>query len=457
MRIFKQHKIAGRTGLMTGDLAASGFVQERKRMNVSRPELAEGHIPHLFLMLVTTLIMVLATIKPVSGQSLDSLYKEALETNPGVQAQYQKFEALMQKSAAVSGMPSPQLSLGYFINPIETRVGPQRAQIGLSQQFPWFGTLKAKESAVAYQAEAQFQKFEEAKLKLYADLSRAYYPLVEWSEKLKILESEKALLKELRQQAIFQQESGNASSVDVIRADLLIDDINTEIDILKAERSALQSQLSELLNKEETFKIEPTDSLNRAFSLSGSDRESMKNHPAVKRYEQEQKAFAEQENAATKAGLPQIGVGINYFVVTERSDAQLPKNGQDALLPQLSISLPIYRKQYRAARKEAIHLQKAAEFEAQSEVNQLQSELDNVLFAIDREMKLIALYKSKIGKAEMAVELLLDQYQNGQTDYEEVLRLQSKLFDFKLKELESTKKLNIKQSELIYLTNDLTK
>merc|ERR1711974_383443 len=48
----------------------------------------------------------------------------------------------MQKVAQVNNLPDPTFSFGYFISPVETRVGPQRAKVGLTQMFPWFGTLK---------------------------------------------------------------------------------------------------------------------------------------------------------------------------------------------------------------------------------------------------------------------------------------------------------------------------
>ena len=72
-----------------------------------------------------------------NAQSLDDYFKLAAENNPGLQAKYKSFEAAMQKVTQVSSLPDPNLSFGYFVSPVETRVGPQRARFSLTQMFPW--------------------------------------------------------------------------------------------------------------------------------------------------------------------------------------------------------------------------------------------------------------------------------------------------------------------------------
>ena len=106
-------------------------------------------------------------------------FRVAAENNPGLQAKYKDFEAAMQKVPQVSSLPDPTFSFGYFISPVETRVGPQRAKFSLSQMFPWFGTLEAKADAASLMAEAKYQLFLDAQNKLYYEVSAAYYPLYE--------------------------------------------------------------------------------------------------------------------------------------------------------------------------------------------------------------------------------------------------------------------------------------
>jgi outer membrane protein, heavy metal efflux system len=91
------------------------------------------------------------------AQTLDDYFKIAAENNPGLQAVYKEYEAALQKVPQVSTLPDPVFSFGYFISPVETRVGPQQAKFSLTQMFPWFGTLKAQGDAAALMAEAKYQ------------------------------------------------------------------------------------------------------------------------------------------------------------------------------------------------------------------------------------------------------------------------------------------------------------
>ncbi|MEZ5011643.1 MAG: TolC family protein [Bacteroidales bacterium] len=71
----------------------------------------------------------------------------------------------------------PQLAFGYFISPVETRMGPQLLKISASQMFPWFGTLKARENLSVMAAKSSYEQFAEARSKLFYDVKAAYYDL----------------------------------------------------------------------------------------------------------------------------------------------------------------------------------------------------------------------------------------------------------------------------------------
>ena len=53
------------------------------------------------------------------------------------------------------------LMYGYFLRSVETRVGPQRHRLGISQSFPYPGTLKAAGEVNLKQIEIQQKKYEQ--------------------------------------------------------------------------------------------------------------------------------------------------------------------------------------------------------------------------------------------------------------------------------------------------------
>ena len=127
--------------------------------------------------LLTTILFLLSVT--LHAQTLNEYQQQAVENNPSVKAAFKQFEADMTRVQQVNSLPDPTLSFGYFISPVETRVGPQQARFSLTQMFPWFGTLKAKGGVATLQAEASYQQFVDQQNKVRFQVATAYFPLVE--------------------------------------------------------------------------------------------------------------------------------------------------------------------------------------------------------------------------------------------------------------------------------------
>ena len=139
-----------------------------------------------------------------NAQTLEDYFQIAAENNPGLLAKYKNFEAAMQRVAQVSSLPDPNLSFGYFISPVETRVGPQQARFSLTQMFPWFGTLSAQENAASLLAEAKYQEFLDARNKLYYQVSASYFPLYELEKLISIEVENQRILSSYKEIATVQ-------------------------------------------------------------------------------------------------------------------------------------------------------------------------------------------------------------------------------------------------------------
>jgi len=62
------------------------------------------------------------------------------------------------------------------------------ARFSLSQMFPWFGTLRAQADATALMAEASYQRYIDEQNRLRFQVAKAYYPIVEVEQLLRIQE-----------------------------------------------------------------------------------------------------------------------------------------------------------------------------------------------------------------------------------------------------------------------------
>jgi len=387
------------------------------------------------------------------SQSLGDLQKLAAEQNPGLQAKYKSFEAAMQQTAQVSALPDPTLSFGYFISPIQTRVGPQRANFSLTQMFPWFGTFKALEKSSALNAEAKYQAFLAAKEKLFYQVAATYFPLYElerWiqleAENIVILESYKTL-------ANTKFANGKGAMTDVLRVNIMMNDAQTNLEILNQKKQPLLAQLNQLLNQPDSMNIEVSASLAADIPEELIRENELLNHPLLTELETKAAASQARERAAHLQGLPKIGAGVNYIIVNNRTDASVPQNGKDALLPTMSVSLPIFRKKYHAAEKEATLMTESYQLQKQDLTNQLHSQLDMATFRLYQQKKLIELYDQQIQSTQQTLDLLLAAYSNSGADYEEVLRMQQQLLKYQKMKATAEADFQTALAEIDYLIN----
>src|SRR5690606_141124 len=274
--------------------------------------------------------IILLTVPGSFAQTLNDYFKIAAENNPGLQAEYKAFEAAMQKVPQVNTLPDPTFSFGYFISPVETRVGPQRAKFSLTQMFPWFGTLKARGDVATLQAEARYQAFLDARNRLFFQVAAAWYPLYElnrWKhierENIDILESYKTI-------ATRKYENGNGPMVDVLRVDIMLKEAETRLQILNDKGKPLISTFNNLLNRDENEPVVVADSLSVQELPAGISKDSVLNrNPVLAELELKMKASEASEVAAQKQGLPNVGVGLDYVMVGESAGMTSADNGKD--------------------------------------------------------------------------------------------------------------------------------
>jgi outer membrane protein TolC len=388
-----------------------------------------------------------------NAQSLDDYFKIAAENNPGLEAKYKSFEAAMQKVTQVSSLPDPNLSFGYFVSPVETRVGPQRARFSLTQMFPWFGTLKAQEDAATIMAEAKYQEFLDARNKLYYKVSASYYPLYELQKLISIEEENQRILSSYKEIATIQFQNDKGSMVDVLRVDIMLKDATTNLAILGQKKKPLEIRFNKLLNRSDDDKVVVQDSL-FTFNLPANYRKDslFSSNPLLDELELKIEASKASEQAVLKQGLPKLGVGLDYVIVGQRTDMSVPDNGKDVFMPMVSVSLPIFRGKYKAAQKEAQLMQEAYALQREDVSNRLTSSYEMIWFEIQKKLELVQLYEDQIQESEQSLSLLFSAYSNSGKDFEEVLRMQQQILKYQKMKVTALSEYNIAIAEIDYIT-----
>ncbi|MCX2743909.1 TolC family protein [Mangrovivirga sp. M17] len=404
---------------------------------------------------VSLLLLVLTCITTYS-QTFDEYYKIALENNPEVKAKYYQFEAALERVDKVNSLPDPTLSFGYFISPVETRVGPQRAKFSLSQMFPWFGTLKAKGDAAAIAADAQFLEFQNAKSLLYQKLAGYYYPLYELDKKITLLEENISLLKSYKKIAQIKFENGKVPLVDVLRTDLLINKSETEIEILRNQEEPLRAGFNSVMDwpVDTIFQIADTVTISEDEIKIISDS-TFYNHSKIKSLEMQAAASEAEIEAIEAQSKPGFGIGLDYVIV-DKARMPVEDSGKDVIMPMVSISLPIFGGKYRAAKNEARAMSNSYKEMRLQAINDFQSAYYMSKFELAKVKDKLDLYQKQISHLKQMLSLQYRSYANNSEDFEELLRMQQELLEYQILQLEVIKEYKIAEAELdYYLGNNL--
>ncbi|MBD3627733.1 TolC family protein [Cyclobacterium sp.] len=403
--------------------------------------------------IINIILLVFLGTSVSQAQTLNDYFKIAAQNNPGLQSKYKEFEAALQKVDQVSTLPDPNISFGYFISPVETRVGPQRARFSLTQMFPWFGTLRAQGDAAALMAEAKYQSFLDARNKLYYQVAVAYYPLYELNQWRYIEQKNIDILQSYKTISNSKFKNGTGTMVDVLRVDIMLKDATTNLNILDKKEKPLITTFNKLLDRDENERVLVGDSLLAESLADNFPKDSLlTNNPVLNALDFRIKASEAQEQAAIKQGLPKLGVGLDYVMVGERTDMELPDNGKDVLMPMVSVSIPIFRKKYRGSVKEAQLMQESYSLQKDEYANSLTSGYEMAWFEIQQQQELLQLYDQQVQESEQALNLLFTAYGNSGKEFEEVLRMQQQLLKYEKLKATAETQYQIAIAKLNYLT-----
>lgn len=191
--------------------------------------------------IIVMFIMLLFSLSIMAQGEIDEYLEIAAENNQGLHAKFNEYLAALEKVPQAGALPDPVVAFGYFVQPVETRVGPQQARFSATQMFPWFGTLGAKEDVAGEMAKAKFEIFEEAKSRLFYDVKSTWYKLYFVNQAITITRDNIEILNTFQRLALIKIETGTASAVDELRVEMEILELENQLLFLLDKLSTTRS------------------------------------------------------------------------------------------------------------------------------------------------------------------------------------------------------------------------
>ncbi|MCJ7582438.1 MAG: TolC family protein [Candidatus Aminicenantes bacterium] len=385
----------------------------------------------IFLLLISSMVS--------AQDDLNRYLQTAAENNPGLKAKFNEYMAALEIVPQVKALPDPQAAFGYFILPVETRVGPQQFKISISQMFPWMGTLKAKENLAIQAAKAKFEFFEETKSKLFHEIRTTYFNTYFNHKAIKIIMGNIAILNTFRKLANIKYESGLVSAVDEFRIEIEIGELENQLALLKDQQAVLEVLFNNLLNTEKDDPVIIPELLweDNFPSAKQAAKEAivLLNHQLLG-LDFQQAALQFQQEVVSNMGKPSFKVGIDYTFVGKGDNNMA---GTDAFMfPNVGITIPLYRNKYKAMVQEVVYLAAAKENEKADKTNMLETLFEKGWKDYLDAGRRIDLFISQLNLAEKSARILETDYATGNKNFEEVLRMERNVLKYNL-ELEKAR------------------
>jgi len=394
-----------------------------------------------FLKYITLVLIgvILITRMAAAQEVLDGYLLIAAQNNPALKAKFSEYLAALEVVPQVKTLPDPQIALGYFIQPVETRTGPQLFRFSASQMFPWFGTLEAKENASIQAAKAKYEFFEETKSKLFNSIKSTYFNIYFNHRAIDITTKNIDILNTFRNLAIIKFEAGLVSSVDELRVEIEIGELQNQLAMLIDNQRLLELMFNNLLNVDnDQIIVTPELLWDKIFFLPKDaiiDSINHTNHQLLS-LDFQQESLRYRQKIASSMGKPDLKIGFDYTIVG-KGDNNLA--GKDAFMfPNVGITIPLYRNKYKAMVQEVVHLTTAKEQETVDFTNMLENLFENGWKEYLDAGRRINLYISQLKLAKKSARLLETDYSSGNKNFEEVLRMERLVLKFEL-ELEKAR------------------
>jgi outer membrane protein TolC len=161
-------------------------------------------------------------------------------------------------------------------------------------------------------------------------------------------------------------------------------------------------------------------------------------NPMLGMLQYEQQSLDARKQMVTKMGYPMVGLGLNYSLIGKDPAAMAPEmNGKDMVMPMVTVTLPIYRKKYKAMQEE-VRLQKTATEQGfQATANVLQTEYYEALQLYNDARRRMKLYAYQTDLANKSLNILMKSFSASGSGLTDLLRIQQQTLDYELRSIEA--------------------
>ncbi len=372
---------------------------------------------------------------PAKPALADYLTVAALN-NPALAAAYADWQAELEKIPQVRALPDPRLSYSYYIQEVETRVGPQRNSVQIAQMLPWIGKLALRGDAAAQAAEAAKLRYEARKLELFFQVKDIYYDFYYLGQAVAVTDENVRLLKHIEEVARARYQTGTAGRSDLIRLEVESGKLQDRLRQLRDQRSPISARLQAAIGATAGPELPWPKEVEQATIDVTEDQLvqlAQESNPALLAMDADVAMRQKQILLAQKEYYPDVTLGLTWIDTGPARAMHPSDSGKDPLIATVSVNLPIWWDKLDAGVREA----KARHFAALRRRIDMSNDFRN-------RVKMAAFqYRDAVGKLDLYQRVLIPRakealgitdtdYSAGRATFADLLDSQRILLEFQL-------------------------
>jgi outer membrane protein TolC len=368
--------------------------------------------------------------------TLDEHVRYALYHSPKVEAAYQRWVAAAARVPQVAALPDPRLTLGYFLEEVQTRTGAQEARFGAEQTFPWLRTLRGRKDAASRNAAGAWHEFQNVRLEVRESVSVALLDLAYLDASTRIARETLELLRSFEGILRAGYRVGTESHPELVRVQVELGQLEDRIAQLEAMRPTRLADVNHALNRPIDTHIQENLAIEERVIVSEVDELTAlatQHNPRLLALDQKIEEHRALQSVASSDSLPDITIGIDYMLTDDAINALTPGSGDDPVLLRLGMNVPIWREKYSASEREAIARRLSAASSLTSERSLVHAQIQRAWFEhTDADRRVRMFEHTLMPKAEESLRVSISSFRAGETSLLDLLDTERTLLEFSL-------------------------
>ncbi len=359
----------------------------------------------------------------------------AMHESPQLAAAFERWQSSVYQISRSRRLPDPTISFSYFIQSVETRVGPQQAKLSLKQSFPWPTRLSAGADAASAQARAYQKRFDALALAIEERIAAIYWNLWLIRETRDIHSAHLEVVRSLSQSVLARVATGSTTLADQQQVDLTAARLEDMLRSMDENETTAIAQLRAAIGLQNRQAMGTSDDPPPSVFPAQTDEELRNdalNHPLISSHAYLAQANDDRARAESATGMPTFTIGADWILTGKTNIATVADDGKDAVIVGAGMSIPLWQGSYQDSVDAAQSAASAQRAEAQNAKNSALAEVDSSLAAVRNAIRRVDLYQNTlVPQADSAYTSVLGAYATGRGTVAQTLLAQRDLLELR--------------------------